>query len=253
MNADGSDPFRLTNNAAADLWPDISPNGKRIVFASDRAGGRDIFVMKSDGAGVTNITNTPASMDDWPRWSPDGKRIVFHSNRDGNFEIYVMNADGTGLTRVTTHSGVDQWPDWSPSGKQLAFRRDHDIYTIELESTDLASRLTTDPAIDQMAAWSPNGLQLAFMSMRDGYCAVYLMDADGGFPVNLTPKDASDSNAAWCSRAPAWSNDGQRIYFSSRRPSTGTGAAEIFVMRRDGTELTRVTNATGEDAGARTR
>ena len=250
MNADGSDQVRITMHPANDYWPDLSPNGRYVVFVSERTSNPEIFVLDLRTGALTNVSNSSA-VDSWPRWSPNGQQIAFHSNRDGNFEIYLVNADGTGLTRVTNYPGLDQWPEWSPNGKQLAIRRDHDVYVINADGSDPV-RLTTHPAVDQMAVWSPNGKELAFMSLREGYCSVFLMGADGSNLVNLTPKAAGDPASAWCSRAPAWSRNGKQIYFMSFRPSTG-GDVEIFVMNADGSGLTRLTFAPGEDGGPTVR
>jgi Tol biopolymer transport system component len=250
MNPDGTDQIRITFDSGADVQPDLSPNGGRIVFVSNRItpdnteGDNEIFVMNSDGSDVTQLTFNAAN-EGWPRWSPNGGQIAFHSNRDGNFEIYIINADGSGVTRVTNHQGVDQFPEWSPNGRWLAIRRDHDVSVIGADGENPV-QLTTHPAIDQMAAWSPNGRQLAFMSLREGYCSIFLMNADGTDQVNLTPKDPADPPASWCSRAPSWSRSGRQIYFMSFRPSTG-GNPEIFVMNADGTDATQLTFAPGED------
>ena len=251
MNPDGSAQTRVTFASAPDMEPSLSPDGKRIAFTSQRTLASDIWLMNADGSDPVDLTSTYGVSEGWPRWSPNGKQIAFQSNRDGNWEIYVMNADGTGLTRLTNYPGVDQWPEWSPDGKRLAFRRDMDVWTLDLASGAL-TQLTTDPALDQMAVWSPNGKQIAFMSLRDGYCSVFLMNADGSDQVNLTPKPAADAASAWCSRAPAWSRNGQRIYFSSKRPSTG-GDFEIFSMAPDGSDVQRLTTAIGEDATPKSR
>ena len=186
MNPDGTDPTRITVSPASDVDPDISTNGREIVFSSNRTGNNDIFVTDRDGISVTNLTSNPAN-DGWARWSPNGHQIAFHSNRDGNFEIYVMNADGSNVTRLTDYAGVDQYPDWSPDGKEIVFRRDIDIYAIDLTDGSVR-RLTQAPVLNQMPAWSPNGKRLAFMSLREGYCAVFVMNADGSEQTNLTPK-----------------------------------------------------------------
>jgi len=254
-SADGQDLLRVTNTTADEYYPELSGNGRQVVFTSKRTGNAEIFVADGDGGNALNLSAHPGD-DDWARWSPNGRQVVFHSNRDGNYELYLVNVDGTGLTRLTSYAGIDQWPDWSPDGKRLAFRRDMDIYLMDLDGGNL-ERLTNLPTtLDQMAAWSPNGKQLAFMSFRDGYCSVFVMNADGTEPVNLTPKTPGDLSSAWCSRAPAWSPNGQRIFFMSFRPSTGgSGAAynEIFVMDADGTGLTRLTTTAGEDGGPRMR
>jgi Tol biopolymer transport system component len=96
MNADGTNPTRLTNNDDLDQDPDWSPDGEKIVFISDRDGNTEIYVMNADGTGQTRLTNT-RSFELAPVWSPDGTKIAFI--RDNN--IIVMNADGTGQTRLT--------------------------------------------------------------------------------------------------------------------------------------------------------
>jgi len=251
MNADGSDPFRVTYDGPSDVDPDISPNGQHIVFTSNRTGNNDIYIVGISGGSAWNLTNNPAN-DGWARWSPNGKQIIFHSNRDGNFEIYVMNADGSGSpTRLTNYLGLDQYPDWSPNGQQIVFRRDLDIYVMNLKSGEV-DRLTEALPFNQMAVWSPNGQHFAFMSFREGYCSVFRMNADGSQQTNLTPKDPLDSAAQWCSRAPSWSANGQEILFMSSRPSTG-GDTEVFVMNADGSNVRRLTNSPGADGSPRAR
>jgi Tol biopolymer transport system component len=257
MNPDGSEQHAITSGPG-DVWPDISPNGRFVAFMSSRSGNNEIYVASVDGGAPVNVSNNSGN-DNWPRWSPSGDRIAFHSNRDGNFNIFTVNPDGSDLRHVTSNAALDQWPDWSPDGKLLAFRRDMDIYVADANGEEQnVRRLTFLPTtLDQMPAWSPNGQQIAFMSAREGYIAVFLMSAaEGDTPdhpaVNLTPKTPGDLNSAWQSRAPGWSKNGQRIYFMSFRPSTG-GDSEVFVMNADGTQPTRLTTATGEDGGPRSR
>ena len=246
MNPDGTDQTRLTIDPRTDQQPDISPNGRQIVYCGNPVtdtnpeGDFEIFVMDAGGGNVTQLTFNGAGINDcWPRWSPNGRQIAFHSNVDGNFEIYVIDADGTGLTRVTDHPGFDQFPEWSPNGKQLAIRRDTDIYLIDVDGLNPV-QLTHDLPIDQMASWSPNGKRIAYMSLSEGYCAVFVMNSDGSEPTNLTPKPDGIAANQFCSRAPAWSRNGQHIYFSSFRPKTNL-FENIFVMNSDGSDVTRLT------------
>ena len=241
---DGRRPLRLTNDPGSDVDPAISPDGRDVVFTSNRTGNNDIFIVGIAGGTAVNLTNNAAT-DGWARWAPDGEHIVFHTNRDGNFEIYMMNRDGTGQTRLTNYPGIDQYPDWSPDGREIAFRRDIDIYALDV-ATGATRRLTDAPPVNQMATWSPSGQHLAFMSMRAGYISVFLMNADGSEPRNLTPKNAGDADSDWISRAPSWSTTGRQIYFMSSRPSTGLDT-EIFMINIDGTGLTRLTNTIGMD------
>lgn len=257
MNPDGTSQQRVTSGPGADIWPDISQNGRYIAFTSNRSGNNEIWVLELATGDLSNVSNHTGD-DNWPRWSPNGQQIAFHSNRDGNYNLYVVNADGSGLRRVTSNAALDQWPDWSPNGKQLAFRRGMDVYVVDAEGEEQNVRgLTNLPStIDQMPVWSPNGKQLAFMSLREGYPSVFLMSAEGDTQqnpaVNLTPKDPADPNSAWLSRAPAWSSSGQEIFFMSFRPPHGTNV-ELYVMNADGTNVRRLTDAAGEDGGPQVR
>ena len=77
MNPDGTGVTRLTNSLGLDTNGSLSPDGKRIVFASDRDDPRtEIYVMNADGSGLTRLTYS-AGYDARPAWSKDGKQIAF--------------------------------------------------------------------------------------------------------------------------------------------------------------------------------
>ena len=239
MNSDGSFQMRRTSELSNDQRGDISPDGSRIAFASNRSGHFEIFVMNSDGNEARQLTFTPnGSTNTWPRWSPGGEWIAFQSNVGGTFQIYVIHPDGTGLSQVTT-TGVNQFPAWSPDGTRLAVRRDVDIYVVDVAGAADSVRLTTVGPLNQMASWSPDGTQIAFMSTREpgNYPSVFLMNADGSGQVDLTPKP--DAVTVWGSRAPAWSPNGHYIYFTGMRPDMAS--EQIYVMRADGSDQTRLT------------
>jgi TolB protein len=243
MNPDGGGPIRVTYDTASDVDPDLSPNGKEIVFTSNLTpgGNKNIFLRDQYGL-VRNLTNDTAT-DEWARWSPDGRRIVFDSNRgSGVFEVHVMNRDGSGVTQLSAPPLLGRYPSWSPDGRQILFRRGIDIYAMNADGSGTPTQLTSEvaPSFAQMAVWSPDGRYIAFMSFREGYCSVFRMNADGSEQINLTPKGPADPATSWCSRAPAWSTDGERILFMSSRPST-TGLNEIFDMERDGSDMRQLT------------
>jgi Tol biopolymer transport system component len=243
MNPGGTKGTRVTFDTGSDVDPDISPNGKYIVFTSNQTGNNDIYIMDRSGT-TLDLSNNPGS-DEWARFSPDGKQIVFDSNRDGGvYEIFVMNVDGSDTTQLTFPPTLGRYPSWSTDGKQIIFRHGIDIYVMNADGSGSPTQLTNEvaPSFAQMANFSPNGQYIAFMSFREGYCSVFLMNSDGSGQTNLTPKDPANASILWCSRAPAWSADGREIYFMSFRPSTG-GQNQVFVMNTDGSNVQQLTSA----------
>jgi hypothetical protein len=147
MNSDGTGQTRLTNHPESDFQPMFSPDGTKIVFASnqDTGGPPEIYIMNSDGTGQTRLTNNIFG-DLHPSFSPDGTKIVFLSNRDGPIDIYTMDVDGTNVTRLTD-SIVSSTLSWSPDGTKIAFTSIRDgnaeIYMMNSDGTD-QTRLTND-------------------------------------------------------------------------------------------------------------
>ncbi|HEX8857895.1 MAG TPA: Ig-like domain-containing protein [Actinomycetes bacterium] len=226
----------LTSNVAT-VTITVTP---KVLFTSTRDGNPEIYVMKSDGSGVTRLTTNTAA-DTNPVWSPGRRKIAFTSTRDGNAEIYVMNADGTAQTRLTSNSMIDTTPAWSPDGTRIAFARGGgnkwDIYVMNADGT-AQTRLTSNPAIDTTPAWSPDGQKIAFSSTRDGNPEIYIMPATGEgtcqvktctIAKRLTTNSAIDTSPTWL---------GTRIAFASTRDDPNS---EIYVMNADGTAQTRLT------------
>jgi len=233
MRSDGSDPQRLTSNDANDTVPAWSPDGREILFESDRDGNGEIYVMNSDGNKQVNLTNHPAE-DGTPSWSPDGSMIAFSSYRDGNWEIYLMRRDGTVPLRLTYDDASDYAPVWSPDGSRIAFvsKRDGnwEIYVMKADSTD-SLRLTEEEATDFAPVWSPDGSMIAFESYRDGNMEIYVMAADGSDPMNLTEAPQSSDHG------PTWAPDGSHIAYYSNQD----GGWDIVVMAMDGSGVTNLT------------
>jgi hypothetical protein len=128
MNADGSDPERLTTDPALDDQPAWSPDGLSIAFRSLRQGKSDVWVMNADGTDQRNLTFAgvffPEELNDHPAWSPDGETLVFSRGLGLGQALYKIGADGSGMTQFLAWSGLDLLePSWSQDGKLIAFRR----------------------------------------------------------------------------------------------------------------------------------
>ena len=182
-------------------------------FLDDSQTTAAIFTANPDGSDVRQLTHPSSGEEDaWPAWSPDGSKILFTQSGEncGSCDIFVMNADGKGLTQLT------HCPQASCLGMGVA-------------------------------AWSPDGKTIAY-SEADGpprsngdasVAALWLMQADGSHPVQLTHPPLPTSFA---DDGPSWSPDGQRLLFE-RNHLTGQTSDDqaLFVINRDGTGLKQLT------------
>jgi len=110
----------LTGGPTIDRQPAFSPDGRRVVFSSDRSGSLDLWSLEVQTGAVRRLTFDAA--DDWdPHWSPDGKHLLWSSNRSGHFEIWIAETDGTGARQVTA-DGVDaENPTMSLDGSWIVY------------------------------------------------------------------------------------------------------------------------------------
>jgi hypothetical protein len=233
MQADGTDPRRLTQTEANDTSPVCSPDGRRIAFVSDRDGNREVYAMNADGNNQLNLTNNAA--EDWtPTWSPDGARIAFASFRDGNWEIYVMGSDGSDPRRLTNNPAADYAPVWSPDGSLLAFVSNRDgnleIYVMAPDGSE-QTRFTFHEATDQTPAWSPDSTQLVWESYRETNMELYASRLDGTDLRNISQDVYADDHG------PAWSPWGDRLAFYSNRQ----GGWDIYTLDMESGERANIT------------
>jgi len=206
----------------------FSPDGNQLAFDQTDEQNPGIYVTLTNGEKSLRITSNPG--DCCPAWSPDGQRIAFSRYSDRELAIYVISALG-GVEHLL-HIGSANFPwlhpgflDWSPDGKFIAFsdRQENEVHAsiAMLSVADSTARHLTRPpdqAFDSGPAFSPDGSQVAFLRRSGAGVAsdVYVVPASGGEPKRLTFDNAQTDGA------PAWTENGREIVFSSTRGGLST-------------------------------
>ena len=114
-------PERFIFSTRDETNPQISPDGKKVAFSSNRSGTADIWICSHDGSNPIQLTSSSRGDSGSPRWSPDSRWVSFDSNIDGQWEVYVVDANGGKPRRLTSHPASDIVPSWSRDGKSLYF------------------------------------------------------------------------------------------------------------------------------------
>jgi len=222
---------QLTSDPSSDIQPVFSPDGRHVVFASDRTGNWDVWMIDVEGTQPVQITSGPGD-EVHPSWSPDGEQLVYCSMPPGGgqWELWITDAYNGSSHKFV---GFGLFPEWSPTDNTILFQRARErgsrwfsIWTITL--VDGEPRYPTEVASSASQAmilptWSKDGQRIAFATVAPGLTEsagdelpgaiadIWIMNMDGGSKIRLT--DGHTANYA-----PSFSTDG-RLFFTTRRTS----------------------------------
>jgi serine/threonine protein kinase len=217
----GPQPFerchlaRVIDSTAVEREPMLSPDGRRLLFNSERWGATEIHVASSDGSHQVALTSMgPTSMGS-PRWSPDGSAVVFDRYEHGHSAIYTISADGGKPRKLTGDETSDIRPSFSHDGKWIYFSssRSGTTEVWKIPAGGGTAQQVTHGASGADAFESPDGRDL-FYYRRDGLWALPIA---GGEPRLVLP----DVNAGRYALA------GRSVYYLTFRPPT------VWVYRLD--------------------
>jgi len=238
--ANWTEATQLTRDHAYIEFVDVSPNGKFLLFNSDRSGNPDLWTMPATGGEMQQLTSDPTP--DWnPFWSPNGKEILFYAYRSGNRDIWVLPVEGGPARQVTKHEASDLYGDWSPDGKEICFASlrsgNYDLWIVPSAGGN-ERQMTVHPANDYQPEWSPDGAWIVFVSDRSGEQSLWRIPAKNA-PNDGERAEPLTQGSAQYSR---WSPDGKWVYFLGGRGRSNN----IWAVSSDGKAEHPVTNLAGQ-------
>lgn len=170
-----------------DDHPAISPDGRRVAFASNRSGSGEIWLARDDGSQPVQLTFHGGPVVVSPQWSPDQTRIAYTSQAGGNRDVFVTGADGTRSERLTWESSQEEFPSWSRDGRSIYFKSNRGgssgIWKLRLGAA-APVRITTGEA--SQAFESPDGT-LVFFTRSGDAPGLWAVPSSGGAEQLVLP------------------------------------------------------------------
>ncbi|WP_406657212.1 hypothetical protein V7O62_01290 [Methanolobus sp. ZRKC2] len=221
--------IQLTNGSNND-HPSWSPDGNRLVFASDQA----IWSMNPDGSGRKRVYDGLA-WEGEPVYNHDGDKIYYASESKNAFSaryisVHSMDVDGANVLKLTETADA-RGPSVSPDGTQIAYvsriAGNYDVWVMDVDGSNNV-RITDSPGDEASPSWSPDGSSLLYS--LDG--AIFVQGIESVKPVELL-------NNSYDNVEPVYSPDGKMIAFSSNQG----GDYDLWLMDDDGKSFSMLTSA----------
>ena len=243
---DGSKPVQLTVNDSNTNVLDVSSDGTKVLYSTDRDDS-DLWSVRLDRGKETQLTSE-SGIELWPDAAPDDKTIAYQASRSLNgatlYSSVLMAkslAGGTSDIQLALDGFV---PIWSPNGKQVAFLRSAngsmDLWVVHASGGD-AKQLVQGGVIfggytqlpynrmqTQDFQWSPDSTHLIYCADVSGVANVWQIGTDGGKAVQLS--DNKDSGTRLLN--PLWSADGQRLAWLAFEPAHKSSSIWILADGR---------------------
>lgn len=227
---------RVTHDGRAIISQTWSPDGRALVFSSNRTGGFYLWVVPVWGGVPRRLPGIGEGASE-AVFSRDGRLMAYsHFFVDAN--IWRLDLDGGQPRSAIASTQYDSSPQYSPDGKRVAFRSNrggfHEIWTSDPDGRQATQMTRFNGPLTGTPRWSPDGKWIAFDSRPEGQADIYIVGAEGGPVRRITTETSEDV-------VPNWSRDGQWIYFASSRggqwqvwKAPAAGGTKVQVTRHGG-------------------
>lgn len=239
----GGTPIRIAEGLAWEVQPRFSPDGKRIAFTSDRAGGDNIWIMNRDGSDKRQVTKEEFRLLNQPSWSPDGRYVVakkhFTTQRSlGTGEIWIYHVSGGGGVQLVKkpsekHQKELGEPIYAPDGKSVYYTKNitpggtfiyaqdsnSDLFNIEKYNLETGEVTTAVSGLGGSVRPnpSPDGKKIAFVRREMTRSKLYLKDLESGIEQKVYDDLDQDVQETWAVTGVYpnmdWTPDSREIVF----------------------------------------
>jgi Tol biopolymer transport system component/DNA-binding winged helix-turn-helix (wHTH) protein len=234
VSMNGGEPQRVTFDNRDITGLEWTPDGRSIVFSSNRAGTYSLWKVRSTGGEPEWITGGGMKLKA-PSVARRADRIAFEGwvYEINIWQVPVSDTDGSAEPLITS-TQWDREPRFSPNGGEVAFVSTRsgsaEIWKSNADGSNPVQLTSLGGPHTSQPRWSPDGESLVYVSRPEGQADLYVIQASGTPPRRLTSHPLDEM-------APSWSADGRWIYFGSRR----SGSWEIWKILAEGGEAQQVT------------
>ena len=219
MNEDGSGERQLTSGARFNYEPVAAPDGKTIVFSSNRAGSFNLWRINADGSNPLRLTDFASITDSQIDISPDGQTVYFtrQSSDGGKSVLMKVSINGGEAAPLFPASQMsDLFPRISPNGGKLAYQTFHydsaqNKFHTGVRVVDLVNKVTKNPetelefGLNHSMKWTPDGKSLTYIN-ESGIDNIWNLALDSKTEKPLTAFNSGNISSF------AWSNDGKKMF-----------------------------------------